>query len=213
MTHNCRVCDVELDDDNWSPGVQKNGNCICKECHREHTRLRREANPEEMNAYQRSWRENNPEKEKATGIRARRKKGVLPFDENKECSQYFGIHIAEEVLEYVFDDVIRMPMNNPGYDLICNTGKKIDVKSGCMLNVGSRWIFHIRRNLIADYFVCVAFDNRIDLNPLHIWLLPGDEFNHLVCASISLSTIDKWDENKLDINKVASGCDTIRRHL
>ena len=34
MTTNivCRVCDAELNYDNWHPSSQKQGNYICKEC-------------------------------------------------------------------------------------------------------------------------------------------------------------------------------------
>jgi DNA-binding transcriptional ArsR family regulator len=112
-------------------------------------------------------------------------------------------------LSKVFNDVERMPMHNPGYDVVCNRGKKVDIKSSCKRNDGV-WAFHIARNEIADYFLCLAFDNREDLNPLHAWLIPGSVVNHLTAASVSLATIHKWDEYRIDTSKIVEGCDSMR---
>ena len=136
-----------------------------------------------------------------------------PMSENKECSSYLGMHIAEQVLSKIFKDVEIMPINNTGYDFTCNKGMKIDVKSSTVDMSGrslGRWAFVIKRNIIADYFLCLAFDNRKNLNPLHIWLLPSKYVNHLTKISISKSTINKWDEYRLDINKVISCCNTMK---
>ena len=140
----------------------------------------------------------------------RYKNGGNLMSENTECSQYLGVHVAERVLSKVFKDVVQMPHNNPGYDFICNKGKKIDVKSSCSHKKGRNWTFDIGRNQIADLFLCLTFDNREDLNPLNIWLIPGDIINHLTTASISKSTLSKWDKFKLDIDKVASCCTTLK---
>jgi len=102
-----------------------------------------------------------------------------------------------------------MPYGHPGYDFICNNGKKIDGKSSMTGDKGY-WMFTIKHNTTADYFFCVAYDNRDDLNILHIWMLPGDKFNHLSGASISLSTIHKWDEYEQPIDKAIACCDTMK---
>jgi hypothetical protein len=60
-----------------------------------------------------------------------RKYGAKPLNENRDCSQYLGIHIAERVLSNIFENVKRLPLHNHGYDFICNKGYKIDVKSAC----------------------------------------------------------------------------------
>jgi hypothetical protein len=169
----------------------------CKECHNERVRV---------------WRTANPEKERANHTRSTRKAGQRPFNENKECSSYLGIHVAERVLSHVFKDVKRMPLNNRGFDFICSKGKKVDVKSACLQKNGA-WKFNINHNIIADYFLCLAFDNREDLNPLHAWLIPGGKVNHLVSAVISQSTINKWDEYRLDLSKVNACCDSLRVNL
>lgn len=194
MTRKCIKCGVELTDENWYQAYQKKGDKCCKECARERSRM---------------WRINNPEKAKEKDMNYHRNKGVLPMGENKECSSYLGIHIAERVLRNLFKDVEVMPMNHPGYDIICNHGKKIDVKSSCLHKDG-RWSFTLKRNKKADYFICVAFDNRIDLKSLHIWMLPGEKFNHLTGVCISPSTVDKWNEYKLDVNKLSACCNMMR---
>ena len=102
------------------------------------------------------------------------KNGIcLPMSENKSCSNYLGIVVSERYLSKVWDNVTRMSNNNKGYDFICGKGFKVDVKSGCLCK-NNGWSFHIRRNKIADYFLLLGFDNREDLNPLHIWLIKGD---------------------------------------
>ena len=140
--------------------------------------------------------------------------GGKPASENKQCAAFLGVHIAERVLSKVFKDVKPMPYGNKGYDFICNKGKKIDVKSACT-NIRDtqcdRWTFTIRRNKIADYFLCIAFDNRKDLNPLHLWLIPVGETNHQMSITISESTLSKWGEYELDINKVAMCCDSMKQ--
>lgn len=196
MTENktCRVCGVELTDGNWSTSRRKKRDYICKECH---------------HAANQAWRKANPEKYRAQSTKHNRNKGMRPFNENKECTQYLGIHVAERVLSHVFKDVQVMPMHNPGYDVICNQGKMIDIKSSCQRKNGS-WAFHIERNTTADFFLCLAFDNREDLNPLHVWLISGNNLNHLTTAAISEDAIHKWDEHRLDISKIYECCDAMR---
>jgi len=103
------------------------------------------------------------------------------MSENKDCAQYLGIHISEKYLSKIWDNVIRMPNGNRGYDFICGKGFKVDVKSACLSMVSTNyrdyygWRYLINKNKVADYFLLLAYDNRKDLNPLHIWLIKGDE--------------------------------------
>lgn len=190
----CRKCGVILYSENWNPSTQKRNERICKAC---------------VAAYAKQRYDANPEKARALKTRSNRKNGHRPFNENKECTQYLGVHIAERVLSHVFKDVEVMPMHTPGFDFICNRGKRVDVKSSCV-NKAGRWGFTINHNTTADYFLCLAFDNREDLNPLHAWLLPGAKFNHFSGIGISPSRINKWNEYRLDLTKISTCCDTMR---
>jgi len=143
-----------------------------------------------------------------------RSKGVKPMSENKQCSQYLGCHVAERVLKHVFKNIQTMPMNNPGYDFICSKDKKIDVKASCEyhpIKGGPRIQFIIKKNKIADYFLCLAFDNRDDLNPTYAWLIPGEHINHLHTLGIAMTNIDKLNQYKIDLTEISKCCDVLRR--
>lgn len=142
------------------------------------------------------------------------RKGIYqPMEENKSCPAYLGIYIAEKVLSVVFNVAKRMPNNNRGYDFICGRGFKIDVKSASRAH-GFRdnrsWKFNIRNNTIADYFLCIGFDNRATLNPEHVWLIPGSKINCLGTWSVSYQTLDKWKEFEKSLDRVLSCCDEFR---
>ena len=196
MTKYCRVegCGVELTEDNWSPSDRKHGSRICKECQKK--RLS-------------SWREANPDKAKAQWTRENRKRGKLPMNENKDSPAFLGVYVNERLIRYRFKDVVVMPPNYPGYDFICNKNMKIDAKSACLGKNGN-WVFHIGRNTEADFFLCVAYDNRNDLNIVHVWMIPGKDVNDHVSISISLSTIHKWDKYIYDIEGFSSCCNTMK---
>jgi len=134
-----------------------------------------------------------------------------PLAENKDCSLYLGVGIAEKLLSEVFKNVARMPMNNRGYDFICGRGKKVDAKSACVGTVGGKyrkWTFRIRKNTIADYFACIAFENRNDLYPVHFWLIPGEIVSHVQTITIldSEKNLSKWKKYERPINKLVEGC-------
>lgn len=170
-------------------------------------------NKEEHLAQTGTYQKNNREKCRAYSIKSNRKRGILSMAENKTCGLFLGVHVAEKVLSCVFDSVVRQPVTNPGFDFICNKGKKIDVKSSCLNYQHHKtpsWLFHIDRNKIADYFLCLAFDNRIDLTPMYLWLLPADKLNHMAGARISMNTIDKWSQYNISIDKVTACCNVIK---
>ena len=97
----------------------------------------------------------------------------LSMSENKECSMYLGVHIAERILPLLFKNVKKMPTGNPGYDFICDNGYKIESKSACLKD-NNIWTFKINKNKVADYFFMIAFDDRENLKVMHIWLVKGD---------------------------------------
>lgn len=139
-----------------------------------------------------------------------------PHNENRMCSQYLGIFIGEKVLSKVFKNVERMPINHSGYDFICGNGYKIDVKVSCRRihkNKSDNWVFNNRQNKIADYFLCMAFNNRDDLDPEYIWLIPNVDIDNKNSISLAESVLPKWDEYKLDIGKVVKCCDTMAENI
>lgn len=97
-----------------------------------------------------------------------------PMKENRRDPRFLGMYIAENGITKIFQGSQKMPYGNPGYDIICPKGYKIDVKA-TTLNPYNNFIFHIGRNMTADYFILVAFDNIIELKPLHIWIIKSDE--------------------------------------
>ena len=110
----CKVCGDVLVDDNWTLSQRKRNHHLCKKCVSERR------------------------------VIYRRKIGGRPMNENKECSAYLGVYIAERVLSKVFKDVQVMPPCNPGYDIICNHEKLIDIKSSAY-SADGRWAFRIKK--------------------------------------------------------------------
>lgn len=139
------------------------------------------------------------------------------MEDNKECTLWLGVHVAERVLSKIFDNVTRMPIQNPGYDFICSKGYKVDVKSACKSKCGKYygWSFILRTNRIADYFLFLAFDNRNDLNPMHIWLVKnyGSVINKKGFRIIdTCGELEKWKqyERTDKLNELIHCCDSIR---
>ena len=96
----------------------------------------------------------------------------LPKEVNKKCPAYFG-SFTESLMIQTFEDPIKMPYGNKGFDWTCKRGDKIDNKSVCLsLNIPywEGWIFSIEYNNIADWFILSAWDDRDSLTPLHVWI-------------------------------------------
>ena len=139
-----------------------------------------------------------------------------PAKENPKCSNWLGIWIAERVLSRYFNELKRMPPNNPGYDFLCSKGFKIDVKSGCRQSYDNRridrWTFVINHNKIADYFLCLAFDNRTNLNPEHVWLIPKELVSekHAVIIYDNRNGLSKWSAYEKPIDRVLDCCKSLK---
>ena len=137
-------------------------------------------------------------------------RGHIHMSENKTCAQYLGITVAERLVHEYFDDPIHMPNGHQGYDFICKNGFKIDVKSSCIQKPHNNWLFHINKNTIADYFLCIAFDNRTDLNVKHVWKFPGRVVNHRVTISSVPSNISKWAKFEQSSESIRHCCDVLK---
>lgn len=97
----------------------------------------------------------------------------FPVSEYIECPTYFGVYIAENYIMKTFEDPIKAPNNNIGYDWTCKNGYKIDCKASCLNHLDGktpRWKFNIHFNNIADYFILSAWDNRYSLKPMYVWI-------------------------------------------
>ena len=129
---------------------------------------------------------------------------------NKESPQYLGITIAENMLSKIFKNVEVMPSGNKGFDIICNKGFKIDIKCATQRKnrIKSAWMFSSRKNQMADFFLCLAFDNRKQLNPKHVWLIPTDKVKDQMGITISESKLNRWKEYELNntLNEVVEYC-------
>jgi hypothetical protein len=132
----------------------------------------------------------------------------------KDCPLYLGIHIAERVLKNFFDNVKHMPPQNPGYDFVCGRGFKIDAKASCKIHRKkekiTRWQFGIRRNHVADYFLCLAFNDRVSLEPEHVWLIPSRDVSDKTQISITEPTLYKWAKYEKSLDRVAACCEQLR---
>lgn len=183
---------------------------LCRKCY---TKQYYKKNKDKILLYKKMWFDKNPEKCNIYAATSRRKKGILPMSENRKCSSFLGIHVAERVLSKVFKNVVRQPTNTHGFDFICNKGKKIDVKSSCIRNRNRGkpyWQFNIRKNKIADYFLLIAFDNRENLNPLYTWLIPSYNIRDYTGISLSVDRVCKLDKYVIDIDKVSKCCDIMK---
>ncbi len=136
-------------------------------------------------------------------------------------SVYLGVTVAEKVLSNVFSNVQRMPAHNHGYDFICGKGYKVDAKAACY-NQDGAWSFNINQNKTADYFACLAFDNRWSLTPLHFWLIPGNaevpykrsgkvvRVDSLSVVYVRPPRVGRWKEYEKPVDKILTACDIMK---
>jgi hypothetical protein len=183
-----------------------------KERDKGHSKRYRESHPD----YDAQWREKNRDHIRTYHLNWCHENGShKSMKEDKNSSQYLGIYIAERVLSKYFDNIIIMPHGNPNYDYICGKGYKIDVKSGCLLPITKttfRWTFNIWNNDITDYFLCLAFNNREELEPLHIWLIPSKVVSDHKRISISNNpkSLAKWTKYERSLDKVIECCNKLK---
>lgn len=97
-----------------------------------------------------------------------------PIKENRRDTRFIGTYIAENGIAKIYEGSQRMAYYNRGYDILCPKGYKIDVKA-TVLNQYNMFNFGINKNNLADYFILVAFNNIIELIPMHMWIIKSDE--------------------------------------
>lgn len=189
MTHNCNKCGVLLVvDENIPQSRVDQYRYICRKCYAEYSRNR-----------QRDYSHRTGRKQ--------------PMNENRECPSFLGVHVAERVLSHIFKNVQKMPYNNPGFDFRCGNGYLVDSKCSCRyhrLHRAESWLFTIRKNRIAEYFLCLAFNNRNDLTPEHLWLIPAGDVNDHTTITITETRLDKWSKYEQPVDRVMACCNVLK---
>lgn len=191
----------------------------CKECERFEKTAWRKENPEKVKSIRRAWRIANHGHAKEYARKRYYQQGGKSASENKACPVYLGCVVAETILSHEFPGFKRMPYGNKGFDYRCPKGFLIDVKSRCLTHSEIRssfWHFAIRKNKVANYFLCIAFGDRDKpLVPEHIWLIPGNVVNEkmgFVITNIPES-LAKWSQYERSLKNVNNCCDKLRSKI
>lgn len=116
---------------------------------------------------------------------------------NTKCSNYLGCVMNEYILQHVFNNVVVMPRNNPGYDFICGKGYKVDAKAA-RIQKHNQFVFNIRYNTIPDYFLCIGY---VGNRPIDGWLIPQKTIKHLKTVAI-YPTTRVYDKYNINICKI-----------
>jgi hypothetical protein len=111
-----------------------------------------------------------------------------------------------------------MPIGNRGFDFLCGKGFKIDVKSSCRRVRDGRtdsWVFHAGKNKIADYFLCLAFNNRSQLTPEHVWMIPAKMANNQHNFSIfeTPDGLERYAPFEKTLDRVTNCCTEMRTYV
>ena len=180
----CSKCKITKDESEfYKKSTSKDGlDMQCKDCKNEYNKNHRENHNKHAREY-------------------RYRRGAKSMGENKDCTSYLGCYINERILKHVMPNAILMDSNNPGYDLVCGKGYLVDAKASALhysKYQTPRWDFCIKKNEIPDYFLLTAYSDRESLEIIHMWLIPAKEINDKVTVLISISSVHKWDQYKID---------------
>jgi hypothetical protein len=184
----CTKCGKLKDETDFNKHARgKNGLCaMCRTCFSEYNKIRYTKKRDVLREISRNYHY---------------ARGVIPMEKKKDSSQYLGIYINERILKHVMPNAVLMDNNNPGYDLVCGKGYLVDAKAAVASHYKEntcKWMFGIRQNKIPDYFLLTAYKDRTTLEIVHMWLIPGIQLNDKQTISISSSTIEKWNDWKID---------------
>ena len=181
------------------------------------------ANCKNIKEYQNKCAQNDGFEDRNEKIRYwKHKAGIcLPKEFNEDCSVHFG-DFTENLMIQTFEDPIKMPYGNPGFDWKCKNGDKIDNKGICLMCRGYSpyFAFPIRCNNIADVFILSCWDDRNSLNPLHIFafhkndIVRGRKFCKFELFVITntpkkLKELEKWEVTDR-LNKLKEICNVLK---
>lgn len=220
------------------PGCTDGYTNKCIDCIKKYKAEYRAKNRDFLRLQDKKWRDNNKElkrkmdkeyyknnQDKIKAYRQRKQKElhdkgiVCPISEAKDRDPalWLGVYVAEPLLTAYFGNANKMPITNPGFDYVCSRGYKIDVKSSIISRLdkhgkGGRWKFQ-GINDIADYFFCIGFDNRDDLNVIKVWLFPKSVVSGIRTITISLSKLKKFEQYELNSESARILCENRKRDL
>jgi hypothetical protein len=138
------------------------------------------------------------------------------MSENKKSPSWLGVHIAERALSKFFKHIVRTPSQSSGGDFFCDRNYLIDVKCSCLHNRkvvrNQYWDIAIRHNTKADYFLFLLFDDRTNLTPMHVMLVPGGVVNDHknVLITNTPQCLEKWAQYERPLDKVVCCCAQMR---
>jgi len=139
---------------------------------------------------------------------------TLPKEFNEDCPIHFG-EFTENLMIQTFEDPIKMPPNNPGFDWKCRNGDKVDNKGRCLdydnRSNWSGWIFSIRYNDVADIFILSAWDNRDSLNPLHVWIFHKNDIIRKGNGAYA-PKVEFWKRDGFTITNTPEGLKEFEKH-
>ena len=80
-------------------------------------------------------------------------------------------------------------------------------------NRSINYMFTIRKNKDTDQFLLLAFNNREELKPTHVWLVPGELINMHKTIGISETpkSLAKWSKYERPLDKMIGCCNEMRK--
>jgi len=214
---------------NWNKWRRENGKMpSCTKIDKDNNeRIAKNAGYASLKEYDKVWLENCGFENRAEYNRLRRwNNGICePVEFNVDCTSYFGIEQGEKLfvvfLKDIFDDVKWMGgKRDGGIDFICRNPKKefidkypnlklekekdykIQLRMRCLESGNVGWNFAVEFN-DADYFIFVGWDNRNDLNIMHIWMINRYEI---------IRGRQLWERRKMIITDNSVGLETFLQY-
>ncbi len=112
-------------------------------------------------------------------------------------------NFGEDLFQQRFPSAVRMRAYNRGYDFLLNTNRiSVKVASHTTTTIRkynrtyNRWYFGLgpHVSIRSDILCCIAVDNSVDKNTIHVWVIPSVVLNNKVSLVINntLDHINKW---------------------
>lgn len=119
-------------------------------------------------------------------------------------TRFFGEDITKGAVEIAFSHLSRMPKNNQGYDFISPDGTKIEVKASHGIK---SWMFSINKNVIADRFLLIAFDEKSRI--VMGWDIPSSIAGAKYAISMNAGSYPMYALGKPVISQLQDAVDSV----